>query len=82
MKKDTGFQVLSYFYATYINKKAQIKLIYSKPSPDADGQTVCSMGLIIVYWNQCNWEWLREVIMQECAHRYDCSTRGVYISST
>jgi hypothetical protein len=63
----------------YISKKlnVSIKLVYGKPCKDADGQTVCSREIIIVYWNKSDWEWLREVIVHECAHRYDCSIRGV-----
>lgn len=56
--------------------KISIKLVYSKPSPDADGQTVCSREIIIVYWNRCDWNWLRELIVHECAHRLDHKYRG------
>ena len=54
----------------------KIRLVYGKPCKEADGQTVCKRELIIIYWNKSDWEWLREVIVHECAHRYDCSIRG------
>jgi len=62
----------------YISKKLNvpIKLVYAKPNSDADGQCVCKRELIIVYWNKTDWNWLKEVIVHECAHRLDCSIRG------
>ncbi|MFE3845465.1 hypothetical protein ACFL1L_01215 [Thermoplasmatota archaeon] len=62
----------------YISKKINvpIRLVYSKPCKDADGQTVCSREIIIIYWNKSDWEWLREVIVHESAHRLDHAFRG------
>ena len=73
-----ALQKRGYQLVKHIRNKLNIpiKLVYANSNPDADGQTVCSKELILVYWNQSNWEWLREVIVHECAHRYDCSIRG------
>jgi len=68
-----GYQLVK-----HIRNKLNVpmKLVYAEPNEDSDGQCVCKKELIIVYWNQCNWNWLKEVIVHECAHRYDCSIRG------
>ena len=73
-----ALQKRGYQLVKHIRNKLNIpiRLIYSKPCIDADGQIVCKREIIIVYWNKSNWEWLREVIIHECAHRYDCSIRG------
>jgi hypothetical protein len=62
----------------YIEKKTGVKinLCYRGSNEDSDGRTYCPANLIVIYDNQDNWEWLKEVIVHECAHRLDCKYRG------
>ena len=67
-----------YKLVDFIAEKTGVKinLVYEGTHEEDDGKTVCKNNRIIVYWNESNWKWLREVIVHESAHRLDHKLRG------
>jgi integrase len=67
-----------YKLVDFIAEKTDVKtnLVYEGAHKEDDGKTLCKNNQIIVYWNKSNWQWLREVIVHESAHRLDHKLRG------